>query len=134
LDRLRHRRQSPFELSASPDEPRPPKPSHPSQKQSPTTKTLLDATQSLLENERLWTGTSLCHSCSKERVALTTEVARPDLLTLAGGWSNNWLWSLPLIVLTVLAHGPHRNPRTCRRTADEPLGSRPVPGLARPGR
>src|SRR5208337_5344458 len=59
LDRLRHRRQSPFELSASPDEPRPPKPSHPSQKQSPTTKTLLDATQSLLENERLWTGTSL---------------------------------------------------------------------------
>src|SRR5208337_1164499 len=59
LDRLRHRRQSPFELSASPDEPRPPKPSHPSQKQSPTTKTLLDATQSLLENERLWTGTRL---------------------------------------------------------------------------
>ncbi len=38
-------------------------------------------------------------------MALTTEVARPDLLTLAGGWSNNWLWSLPLIVLTVLAHG-----------------------------
>ncbi len=38
-------------------------------------------------------------------MALTTEVARPDLLTIAGGWSNNWLWSLPLIVLTVLAHG-----------------------------
>ena len=24
---------------------------------------------------------------------------------LAEGWSNNWLWSLPLIVLTVLVHG-----------------------------
>jgi hypothetical protein len=24
---------------------------------------------------------------------------------LADSWSNNWLWSLPLIVLTVLAHG-----------------------------
>jgi hypothetical protein len=24
---------------------------------------------------------------------------------LAEGWSNDWLWSLPLIVLTVLAHG-----------------------------
>lgn len=24
---------------------------------------------------------------------------------LTGGWSNDWLWGLPLIVLTVLAHG-----------------------------
>jgi hypothetical protein len=24
---------------------------------------------------------------------------------LAEGWSNNWLWSLPLIVFTVLVHG-----------------------------
>jgi len=23
---------------------------------------------------------------------------------IAGGWSNNWAWSLPLIVFTVLAH------------------------------
>lgn len=35
----------------------------------------------------------------------------PDLIrteaiaALAEGWSNNWLWSLPLIVLTVLLHG-----------------------------
>jgi len=27
------------------------------------------------------------------------------MLALAGAWSDNWLWSLPLIVLTVLAHG-----------------------------
>jgi hypothetical protein len=27
------------------------------------------------------------------------------MLALPGDWSDNWLWSLPLIVLTVLAHG-----------------------------
>ena len=27
------------------------------------------------------------------------------MTALAEGWSNDWLWSLPLIVLTVLAHG-----------------------------
>jgi hypothetical protein len=25
-------------------------------------------------------------------------------VALAGGWSDNWLWGLPLIVLNVLAH------------------------------
>src|SRR5208337_2706895 len=47
---------------------------------------------------------------------LVVELA-PDCLDRA----RAWFW-------------PHRNPRTCRPTADEPLGSRPVPGLARPGR
>ena len=27
------------------------------------------------------------------------------MTALSEGWSNDWLWSLPLIVLTVLAHG-----------------------------
>jgi hypothetical protein len=28
-----------------------------------------------------------------------------DVIETAEAWSNNWLWSLPLIALTVLAHG-----------------------------
>ena len=28
-----------------------------------------------------------------------------DLVEAAEAWSNNWLWSLPLIASTVLAHG-----------------------------
>jgi len=38
--------------------------------------------------------------------ALSEALAHSDAaLLLAEGWSNNWLWSLPLIVLTVLVHG-----------------------------
>jgi hypothetical protein len=38
------------------------------------------------------------------RAALTSELARADaVLAPADGWSSNWLWSLRLIVATVLA-------------------------------
>jgi hypothetical protein len=37
---------------------------------------------------------------------MTAELAQSDAaMALADSWSNNWLWSLPLIVLTVLVHG-----------------------------
>ena len=36
---------------------------------------------------------------------MTAELTHTEaVVALAEGWSNNWLWSMPLIVLTVLAH------------------------------
>jgi hypothetical protein len=37
---------------------------------------------------------------------MSSALAPSDAMSvLANSWSNNWLWSVPLIVLTVLAHG-----------------------------
>ena len=37
---------------------------------------------------------------------MTTDFARTDtVLALTGSWSADWLWGVPLIVLTVVVHG-----------------------------